>query len=293
MRSLTRALCGALLALAAALMLAACAAGSHSSQRSDAVSPTEGTSQPSSAANQPSATASTSGLAPASANTVLPPPAAPAAAAVTTASAPPAGGLPLEEPTGSASQVITVVAQSTSSTTGVLQAWDKAPDGSWLKVGGAVLAHLGSSGLSAHDREGLSATPIGSFTLTQAFGADANPGTALPYHVTTPADWWISQYGGPYTSMYNTMQTCSGTCPFTQGNPNEHLHSETPYYNYAVVINYNTSPVVQGAGSAFFLHVNPDGKPTAGCVSIAQSNLISIMQWLNPAAQPRILIGIG
>ena len=89
------------------------------------------------------------------------------------------------------------------------------------------------------------------------------------------------------------MQTCSGSCAFTQGDPNEHLLDETPFYNYAVVIDYNTSPVVQGAGSAFFLHVNPDGKPTAGCVSIAQASLVSIMQWLTPADQPRILIGVS
>ena len=92
--------------------------------------------------------------------------------------------------------------------------------------------------------------------------------------------------------LYNTMQTCSGSCPFTQGDPNEHLYYETPYYNYAVVIEYNTAPVVQGAGSAFFLHVT-DGAPTAGCVAIAQAQLVSIMQWLSPSAAPRILIGIG
>src|ERR1700710_1156589 len=93
-------------------------------------------------------------------------------------------------------------------------------------------------------------------------------------------------------SLYNTMQTCSGSCSFTQGDPNEHLYYETPYYNYAVVIDYNTAPVTQGAGSAFFLHVT-DGGPTAGCVTIPQTTLVSIMGWLDPGAAPRILIGVG
>jgi L,D-peptidoglycan transpeptidase YkuD (ErfK/YbiS/YcfS/YnhG family) len=184
--------------------------------------------------------------------------------------------------------VITVVASSTSSTTAVLQAWNRAPGGGWLRYGSALTAHVGSAGLTTHPSESLSATPIGSFSLTRAFGRDANPGSALPYHQTSPADWWISQPG----SLYNTMQTCSGTCPFAQGNPNEHLYYETPFYNYAVVINYNISPVVQGAGSAFFLHVT-NGAPTAGCVSIPQANLVSIMKWLTPSAQPRILIGVS
>jgi L,D-peptidoglycan transpeptidase YkuD (ErfK/YbiS/YcfS/YnhG family) len=188
--------------------------------------------------------------------------------------------------------VITVVAGSTSSTTATLQAWDRAPGGGWLRHGPAIAAHVGADGLSTHPSESRSATPIGSFTLTQAFGALGNPGTRLPYFQTTSADWWISQSG----PLYNTHQHCTSNCLFTQGSPNEHLVTEVPYYNYAVVIDYNTadSPtgVVAGAGSAFFLHVT-DGTPTAGCVAIPQASLTAIMQWLNPAEHPRILIGIG
>ena len=112
-------------------------------------------------------------------------------------------------------------------------------------------AWLGADGMTPHPSEQLSAAPMGSFTLTQAFGHDPIPGTALPYVQTDPADWWISQPG----PLYNTMQHCSSGCAFTQGDPNEHLYYETPYYNYAVVIDYNREPVRQGAGSAFFLHV--------------------------------------
>jgi L,D-peptidoglycan transpeptidase YkuD (ErfK/YbiS/YcfS/YnhG family) len=196
--------------------------------------------------------------------------------------------LPLSYATGSASQVITVVAASGSSTTAVLQAWDKAPGGGWLKHGGAVSAHVGSAGLRVQTSESVSATPIGTFSLTQAFGRNSNPGTGLPYRTTSPSDWWISQSG----LLYNTLQSCSASCSFTQGSPNEHLYYETPFYNYAVVIDANMTPVVPGAGSAFFLHVT-DGNATAGCVAIAQGNLVSIMQWLSPSAHPRILIGVA
>lgn len=202
-------------------------------------------------------------------------------------SALPAAGLPLAYPTGSATRVITVVAPSASSTVATLQGFDKV-GASWRPHGQAVSAHLGSAGLSSQPREGLSATPVGSFTLTLAFGRNPNPGTSLPYRQTTPADWWISQSG----PLYNTLQRCTGSCGFTQGDPNEHLYNITPLYNYAVVIDYNRAPVIQGAGSAFFLHVAV-GEPTAGCVAIAQDALTSIMGWLSPAAHPRILIGVG
>jgi L,D-peptidoglycan transpeptidase YkuD (ErfK/YbiS/YcfS/YnhG family) len=213
------------------------------------------------------------------------------AAHTSASSKPKAGRLPLDFSTVNATQVITVVASSTSSTQGTLQTWRKT-GGGWLKVGDSVHAYLGSDGLTKHPSESRSATPIGSFTLTQAFGRDADPGTSLPYTKTTPDDWWISQPG----QLYNTRQRCSSGCDFTRGDPNEHLYYETPYYRYAVVIDYNTTNapggVRAGAGSAFFLHVTV-GAPTAGCVSINEDQLVRILRWLAPSRHPRIMIGTG
>jgi L,D-peptidoglycan transpeptidase YkuD (ErfK/YbiS/YcfS/YnhG family) len=190
-----------------------------------------------------------------------------------------------------------VLASSYASTTATLQAWNRAPGGGWLRYGSPVLAHVGSDGLSTAPSEFRSATPIGSFTLTQAFGRDANPGTSLPYLQTNPSDWWISQTDNSVKGCYNTLQTAAPSpgCPYTRGGSNEQLYA-TSLYDYAVVIDYNTrnSPtgVVPQAGSAFFLHVT-DGTPTAGCVAIPMSNLVTIMRWLTPAAHPRILIGVA
>jgi L,D-peptidoglycan transpeptidase YkuD (ErfK/YbiS/YcfS/YnhG family) len=270
---------------AALITLAACT--SAPARHQDTSGPTIPTT---SAAETPTATAP-----PSSARKTAAPEQVPTRAAVppstssrpTTPAQPAPGGLPLAYSTGSATRVITVVASSTSSTVATLQAYDKI-GGGWRTHGGAITAHLGSAGMSSHTNEGLSATPMGSFTLTEAFGRNANPGTSLPYRQTTPADWWISQSG----PLYNTLQHCAGGCAFMQGDPNEHLSEITPFYNYAVVIDYNRSPVTQGAGSAFFLHVT-DGAPTAGCVAIPQDSLTVLMQWLTPAANPRILIGVG
>jgi L,D-peptidoglycan transpeptidase YkuD (ErfK/YbiS/YcfS/YnhG family) len=219
-------------------------------------------------------------------------PAKPAPRVVPTPVAPRGQGLPVGGSTAGSTRVITVTASSYGSTIATLQAWVAAPGGGWLKHGWPILAHVGSDGLSTAASETRSATPVGSFTLTQAFGAYSDPGTALPYFQTNSSDWWISQAG----SLYNTHQHCASGCGFTHGAPNEHLAYELPYYRYAVVIDYNTrnapGGVQQGRGSAFFLHVT-DGYATAGCVAISQANLVSIMNWLTPAAHPRILIGVA
>jgi L,D-peptidoglycan transpeptidase YkuD (ErfK/YbiS/YcfS/YnhG family) len=202
--------------------------------------------------------------------------------------APRGQALPLRYSAGTATRVITVTARSTQSTVATLQAWTKATGGGWLRYGSAVTAHVGSDGLSSSPSEFRSATPIGSFTLTQGFGYYANPGTSLHYFRTNSADWWISEPG----ALYNTHQHCWSGCPFTRGDPNEHLYYERPFYNYAVVINTPSGAAAYPHGSAFFLHVT-DGNPTAGCVAISQSKLVSLMRWLTPSAHPRILIGVG
>lgn len=205
--------------------------------------------------------------------------------------------MPLPFNTGDATQVITAIAPSMTSTTGTLQAWQKTGSG-WVRVGPSTPAWFGSQGLTTHMSESVTATPVGSYTLTQAFGARANPGSGLPYFQTTPADWWISQTTGAGAALYNTHQRCASNCAFdtdTRNNPNEHLAYELPYYNYAVVVDYNTrnapGGVRLGAGSAVFLHVSV-GAPTAGCISIDESRLVAIMRWLTPSAHPRILIGV-
>jgi L,D-peptidoglycan transpeptidase YkuD (ErfK/YbiS/YcfS/YnhG family) len=201
-----------------------------------------------------------------------------------------ASALPLHLSTGDAEQVITVTASSPASTTARVRAWARGPGG-WRAVGPVVPAFIGADGIGRASEQ-TSRTPSGSYTLTRAFGHDANPGTSLPYVHTTPADWWISEPG----PLYNTRQRCASACPFTTGAPNEPLYATMPFYRYAVVIDYNTrnapSGVRPGAGSAFFLHVEV-GKPTQGCVAIPQDQLVRLLRWLSPERHPRILLGVG
>jgi L,D-peptidoglycan transpeptidase YkuD (ErfK/YbiS/YcfS/YnhG family) len=187
---------------------------------------------------------------------------------------------------GSSTQVVSVVAGSSRATTARLTAWQLGPDG-WTSVLGPVTAHIGSAGVGAAS-EATTRTPAGTFTLTQAFGRQSDPGTALPYRVIDQQDWWVSDAGSP---TYNQHIRCAaGTCPFDEA-AGENLWSEGRVYNYAVVIDYNRGGT-PGAGSAFFLHVT-NGAPTAGCVAIDQVSLTTLMRWLDPGARPLIAIGVG
>jgi|SRR5437588_1502972 len=200
------------------------------------------------------------------------------------AQAHPASHLPLPY-NGNATQVVTVVAKDANATTAILTAWQRAPDG-WQPVIGPVEAHVGSQGIG-QAREGATKTPSGVWTLTEAFGIQANDGTRLPYRHVGTSDWWVSDVNSPF---YNTYQHCDrGTCPFNEA-AGENLGAAGFLYNHAVVIDYNRSPVVRGAGSAFFLHIT-NGRPTAGCVAITADALSNLMRWLDPAQHPVLDIG--
>jgi L,D-peptidoglycan transpeptidase YkuD (ErfK/YbiS/YcfS/YnhG family) len=158
------------------------------------------------------------------------------------------------------------------------------PDGTYARTWGPVVAFVGIHGVGP-TKEGLGRTPSGVFTLTQAFGNRPNNGTRLPYFLAGPDDWWDENPSSPQYNRHVISRT-------TPGGASENLYSAGLAYSHAVVINYNTDPVVKGMGSGFFLHVST-GVPTAGCVAIPAGSLTVVMHWLQPDMHPAISIGVG
>jgi len=184
------------------------------------------------------------------------------------------------------SQVVLVTAPKASSTTAVIETWQRAGKG-WRPILAPVPAHIGADGIGRAS-ESTSRTPAGLFSLTQTFGRAANPGTRQPWFHATTNDWWVSDVKSP---AYNTHQTCApGKCPFNEA-AGEDLGQAGAVYDYAMVIDYNRRPVHPGAGSAFFLHVT-NGRPTAGCVATDRAAVIAILRWLDPGKHPLISLGV-
>lgn len=181
-------------------------------------------------------------------------------------------------------QVITVDAATALSQTAILRTWRETSTGRYVQVFTALVAFVGVNGVRP-TREGLGRTPVGVFTLTEAFGNRPDNGTRLPYVHVGPDDWWDED---PASAQYNRLVRRS----ISPGGNSENLYYAGLAYAHAVVINYNMNPVVKGAGSGFFLHVS-FGAPTEGCVAIPESALNRVMRWLNPALHPVISIGVG
>jgi L,D-peptidoglycan transpeptidase YkuD (ErfK/YbiS/YcfS/YnhG family) len=182
-------------------------------------------------------------------------------------------------------QVLTVQAATATSTTANVIMWELNSHGVYVRAYPYMMTSwVGERGVGA-TRDNLARTPAGVFTLTQAFGNQPSNGTKLPYFRAGPSDWWNGEDASP---AYNTHVHQANS----PGPGSENLYYAGAVYAHAVVINYNMSPVVKGAGSAFFLHVS-NGQPTLGCVSMGTANLDRVMRWLDPAKHPVISIGVG
>jgi L,D-peptidoglycan transpeptidase YkuD (ErfK/YbiS/YcfS/YnhG family) len=189
--------------------------------------------------------------------------------------------------TGSATQLLTVVAERRSSTQGSLRLWRKAGD-CWLAVDGPWAAWLGRRGVSEHKREGDRTTPAGAFGIgAVVYGLARNPGVRYPYRRIVCGDWWVEDPRSPYYNQFRHVR-CGARPPFRV--TSEDLSRSPTAYRHFAVIAYNMNPVVPGRGSGIFLHAST-GRATLGCVSLPLPRLLRVLRWLRPKRAPLVVIG--
>jgi L,D-peptidoglycan transpeptidase YkuD (ErfK/YbiS/YcfS/YnhG family) len=193
-----------------------------------------------------------------------------------------AGALLCSGPSGT-QQLVTVQAPP-HATVGSLALWRRSGS-CFRRVAGPWRAELGSGGLSSRKHEGDGATPTGTFRFgATMYGVEPSPGVAFAYHRLTCGDWWDED---PRSPTYNRfVHVGCGVNPAFAGG-SEALWRIVPQYRYFAVIDYNAEPIVPGRGSAIFLHVST-GRPTAGCVSLPEQQLLRVLRWLRPGAMIRI-----
>ncbi|GAA2199469.1 L,D-transpeptidase family protein [Streptomyces bangladeshensis] len=139
------------------------------------------------------------------------------------------------------------------------------PTGSWP-------AHNGRNGWTTHHHEGDARSPVGVFTLTDAGGVLADPGTRLPYDhdrgaYTPPAEW-----------------------------DEAHQHD----FDYVIAIDYNrvkgtpprdaTRPWGTDKGGGIWLHLD-HGSGTSACVSVSKRAMELLLRTLDPARHPVVVMG--
>ena len=119
-----------------------------------------------------------------------------------------------------------------------------------------------------------SAQALLSFTL---HGLGVSGGVAIGYaHLVSAAQLEVAHYEVPAAEI--------------DSEDAENLYDSGAIYDYAVLIDHNPQRV-PGRSAGIFLHVS-DGDPTWGCVAIDRDQMRSVLQWLDPAQNPQISIGV-
>nr|WP_084728936.1 L,D-transpeptidase family protein [Streptacidiphilus neutrinimicus] len=171
-----------------------------------------------------------------------------------------------------AQQVLLVTGSGRSQNTGTAVLYTRTAAGGWMP-GPTWAARNAKDGWTTDHQAGDLHSPIGVFSLTDAGGLDANPGTKLPYTHS-------SAFQAPGTGFEG--------------------ESLADAFDYVVAINYNhvpgTSPLSaerpMGAsrGGGIWVHVDHGG-PTHGCVALAKADMRALLQALDPSKHPVIVMG--
>jgi L,D-peptidoglycan transpeptidase YkuD (ErfK/YbiS/YcfS/YnhG family) len=161
-------------------------------------------------------------------------------------------------------------------------------DADWIQALEPMDAVVGRKGFATEGekREGDGRTPSGIYRMGTTFGYAESIHTKMPYRQALADDLWIDDQGDP---DYNRWVKQSQTRALSF----EKMRRADNLYQYGIVIEYNTASIVKGHGSAIFFHVWAGaGSTTAGCVAVSEENILKILSWLDPAANPVIIINV-
>ena len=202
-------------------------------------------------------------------------------------------------------QLVTVTSPRWSDTRARMRVWRRT-DAGWRLVRGPVRVSLGWNGWvrARHRRQSTGTTPAGSFAIRSAFGTRRDPGTRLEYRHVDGDDYWPYEPRDPAT--YNILQPSKAPATRWRDGYAEQLADYGYEYAYSLVLGFNLPggvhwsdrrqqyvarrPADTERGGGIFLHVKQN-RYTAGCVSAPLRHVRWLVRWLDPAANPRIVMG--
>ena len=126
---------------------------------------------------------------------------------------------------------------------------------------------IGRNGLKKIKLEGDNCTPTGIFSLGPVYYRNDRvdkPNTKLKTIKINRQMGWCDD---PYNINYNKEIKLNRKIKA------EKLFRKDKIYDIIIVINYNTRKIIKNKGSAIFIHVTNDYKPTKGCIALSLNDL--------------------
>lgn len=159
----------------------------------------------------------------------------------------------------------------------------------WAFASAPFSVNVGVKGIAeeGEKREGDVMTPSGFYPISFAFGVQKNVDTKMEFRELNKYHVWVCDTSSDDYNQW--VEDITGK--YLNNKKNEHLLSIQPQYKYAIVIDYNSDPIVKGLGSAIFIHVQKKThSKTAGCIAMAEKDIVDLIKWIDPSKDPHIYI---
>ena len=121
------------------------------------------------------------------------------------------------------------------------------------------------------------------FVFVASLLAALPAGADYPFRTVGPGDAWIDD---PHHPQYNQHVVVDAKNPPPWFEKQKMRHGDCAY-RWLIEIRHNSDPPLAGAGSAIFFHIRRGvQRPSAGCTTMAQSDLIALIRWLRADQRP-------
>ncbi len=195
-------------------------------------------------------------------------------------------------------QLLLATAPNWNSTQAKMQRYERSRGGPWMARGESIPVLLGKTGLAwgtglaGQNEKGLrkkerdKRAPAGVFRLGKVYTYDAQlpAGADYPFRQVTKADAWIDD---PTLPNYNRFVTIPDPNNPPAWFEKQEMRHHDFAYRWLIDIRHNSDPPVPGAGSAIFFHIRRGvTRPTAGCTSMAEEDLVRVIKWLRAERHP-------
>tara|TARA_B100001769_G_C22067321_1_gene574293 strand:+ start:680 stop:1174 length:495 start_codon:yes stop_codon:yes gene_type:complete len=142
---------------------------------------------------------------------------------------------------------------------------------------------IGKKGLTKKKIEGDKKTPIGTFSLGNLYyrpDRNLKPLTKLRCIKITKVMGWCDDIKSKkkYNKLINVSQKVR----------HEKLYRKDHKYDLMIVINYNNKKTKIGKGSAIFLHLTKNYRPTAGCIALKKKDFLILSKLINKKTKIKI-----
>ncbi len=149
---------------------------------------------------------------------------------------------------------------------------------------GSGLAGQNEDGSRKRERDGRA--PAGIFRIGKIYTYDEQlpSGGDFPFHQVTEADAWIDD---PRLPEYNRFVTIDDPAHPPAWFEKQKMRHNDFAYRWLVEIRHNSDPPVPGEGSAIFFHIRRGvDRPSAGCTTMAESDLVRLVTRLRGPWHP-------